>query len=357
MNQKRIDEVISKMKEANLRQIIISEPCSIWYLTGVDVEPGERLFALYLNDQGKKVLFLNTLFTVHQEECEEVWFSDTDDSISLISNVIDEKQVLGIDKEWTARFLIPLMEQCQNLHVVLGSQYVDYTRAIKDEEEIECMIDNSRINDQVMERTKNYIQEGMTEKQVEGFILEQYKELGCESTSFPPICSFGANGADPHHMPDESVLKKGDSIVLDIGGKKNRYCSDMTRTYFCIEASEEYKKIHDIVRVANEKAEAFIRPDVRLCDIDAVARDYISSFGYGKYFTHRLGHFIGQTDHEFGDVSSTNTNTVKPGMIFSIEPGIYLPDKMGVRVEDLVLVTETGCKVLNSVNKKYEMIG
>ena len=227
----------------------------------------------------------------------------------------------------------------------------------KDEKEIECMIENSQINDVVMERIRDFIKVGMTEKQVETFILEQYKLLGCQDVSFSPICSFGANGADPHHMPDDSVLKAEDSIVIDIGGRKDRYCSDMTRTYFCKEASDEYKKIHDIVRVANEKAEEIIRPGVRLCDIDAAARDYISSFGYGEYFTHRLGHFIGQTDHEFGDVSSTNTETVKPGMIFSIEPGIYLPNKMGVRVEDLVLVTEDGCVVLNKLDKKYAMIG
>ena len=357
MFQKRVDQVIEKMKADGLKQILVSEPCSIYYLTGVDVGPGERMFALYLNDEGRKVLFLNTLFTVEQKDCEEIWFSDTDDSISLLASVIDSSETLGVDKEWTARFLIPLMEKCEGLKVVLGSKYVDATRAIKDEKEIECMIENSQINDVVMERTRDFIKEGMTEKQVEAFILEQYKLLGCQDVSFSPICSFGANGADPHHMPDDSVLKAGESIVIDIGGRKDRYCSDMTRTYFCKEASDEYKKIHDIVRVANEKAEKIIRPGVRLCDIDAAARDYISSFGYGEYFTHRLGHFIGQTDHEFGDVSSTNTETVKPGMIFSIEPGIYLPEKMGVRVEDLVLVTEDGCIVLNKLDKKYAMIG
>ena len=351
MFQKRVDQVIARMKADGLKQILVSEPCSIYYLTGVDVGPGERLFALYLNDEGRKVLFLNTLFTVEQKDCEEIWYSDTDDSTSLLASVINSSETLGVDKDWTARFLIPLMEKCEGLKVVLGSKYVDDTRAIKDEKEIECMIENSQINDVVMERTRDFISEGMTEKQVEAFILEQYKLLGCQNVSFSPICSFGANGADPHHMPDDSVLKAGDSIVIDIGGRKDRYCSDMTRTYFCKEASDEYKKIHDIVRVANEKAEEIIRPGVRLCDIDLTARNYISSFGYGEYFTHRLGHFIGQTDHEFGDVSSTNTETVKPGMIFSIEPGIYLPEKMGVRVEDLVLVTEDGCVVLNKVDK------
>lgn len=357
MNQKRIDAVLEKMQKDNLEQMIVTEPCSIWYLTGVDVEPGERLFALYMNAEGKKVLFLNDLFTVKQEGCEEVWFSDTDDSISLIKNVLDSNKTVGIDKEWTARFLIPLMQVCPNTKFVLGSKYVDDTRGIKDEAEISCMIENSKINDEVMKRTKDFIKEGMSEKEVETYILEQYKELGCQSTSFPPICSFGANGADPHHMPDETILKKGDSIVIDIGGRKDRYCSDMTRTYFCKEASDEFKKIHDICREANERAEAFVKPGVRLCDIDAKARDYITQKGYGPYFTHRLGHFIGQTDHEYGDVSSTNTNIAQAGMIFSIEPGIYLPNKMGVRVEDLVLVTEDGCIILNQVDKKYDLIG
>ena len=114
MFQKRVDEVISKMKADGLKQILVSEPCSIYYLTGVDVGPGERLFALYLNDEGRKVLFLNTLFTVEQKDCEEIWFSDTDDSISLLAGVINSNETLGIDKEWTARFLIPLMESMRD---------------------------------------------------------------------------------------------------------------------------------------------------------------------------------------------------------------------------------------------------
>jgi len=106
-----------------------------------------------------------------------------------------------------------------------------------------------------------------------------------------------------------------------------------------------------------EAAEAMIHPGVRLCDIDAAARDLITKAGYGEYFNHRLGHFIGQTDHEKGDVSAANTDTVKPGMIFSIEPGVYLPGKFGVRVEDLVIVTETGCEVLNHVDKHWSVVG
>ena len=123
-----------------------------------------------------------------------------------------------------------------------------------------------------------------------------------------------------------------------------------------IEVSEEAKEVYGLVRLANETAEAMIKPGVRLCDIDKAARDIITDAGYGKEFNHRLGHFIGKDVHEFGDVSVNFDLEVKEGMIFSIEPGIYLPGKFGVRIEDLVMVTKDGCKVLNSYPKDLFVI-
>ena len=209
----------------------------------------------------------------------------------------------------------------------------------------------SRINDQVMEEVAGFFHEGVTEREAARFIESRYTALGCSSPSFPTIVSFGAHGADPHHEPDDTPLAPGDSIVIDMGCRKDRYCSDMTRTFFWQEASEEARAVHDLVREANERAEALVRPGVPLCELDKAARDHIAAAGYGEYFTHRLGHFIGQRDHEQGDVSSANTALAEPGMIFSIEPGVYLPGKFGVRVEDLVLVTEDGCEILNHVDK------
>ena len=224
-------------------------------------------------------------------------------------------------------------------------------------EEQMLMKEVSRINDETILKARDYVKPGMTEKQVAEYIDNEYKKAGCESVAFTTIVSFGANAADPHHEPDDTVLEKGECVLIDMGCCKNRYCSDMTRTFFCGEPKPEYAAIHDLVRQANEAAEAMIHPGVRLCDIDAAARDLITKAGYGEYFNHRLGHFIGQTDHEKGDVSAANTDTVKPGMIFSIEPGVYLPGKFGVRVEDLVIVTETGCEVLNHVDKHWSVVG
>ena len=353
----RIERVLAHMAGRGLTQMIVSDPKSIWYLTGVAVEPYERLFALLLRAERKHVFFLNRLYNVADTGMEEVWFSDTDDSIGMMAEQVDAGSLLGIDKEWKAGFLIPLMERCPGLKVTLSSDCVDDCRAVKDEAEQALMREASRINDEVNRLASEYVKVGMTEKQVAAFIDKEFMKRGCSGPSFTTIVSFGANAADPHHEPDDTVLREGECVLLDMGCVKNGYCSDMTRTFFCGEADPEMVKIHNLVREANEKAESMIRPGVRFCDIDAAARDHIAAAGYGEFFNHRLGHFIGQTDHEKGDVSSANTATAQPGMIFSIEPGVYLPGRFGVRVEDLVLVTEDGCELLNKEDKRWRTVG
>ena len=342
MKMERIDRVRAALCAQGLTQMIVCDPKSVWYLTGVAVEPYERLLALYLPTDGEPVLFLNKLFNVSNPPCKTVWHTDTDAPVAQIAAVVNAANPLGIDKEWPAKFLIPLMEAHPGMQVVLSSDCVDDCRACKDAEEQRLMREASRINDEVNEAAKHYVKVGMTEREVAEFIDAQFRAHGCEGPSFTTIVSFGANAADPHHEPDGTVLKEGDCVLFDMGCVKDRYCSDMTRTWFCGQP---------------EAAEALIKPGVRLCDLDAAARDLIAEAGYGEYFNHRLGHFIGQTDHEKGDVSSANTAVAKPGMIFSIEPGIYLPGEFGVRVEDLVLVTEDGCEVLNHNDKHWDVVG
>ena len=167
---------------------------------------------------------------------------------------------------------------------------------------------------------------------------------------------FGANAADPHHSPDGTVLKPGQCVLFDIGCVKDGYCSDMTRTYYFKTVGAKDREIYEITRRANESAEAAMKPGVRYCDLDGIARKVIADAGYGPYFTHRLGHSIGQQGHEWGDVSSANTERVRPGNVFSCEPGIYLPGETGVRIEDLCLITETGVQILNRVPKELQII-
>ena len=358
MKQKRAERIMEALKEMGLRQMLIVDPMSIYYLTGVYVEPFERFYALYLREDGKHVYFLNKLFTVPEDVgVEKVWYSDTDPAAEIVAGYLDKESPLGVDKDLKARFLLPLMEMKAAAGFVNSSIAVDRTRGVKDEEEQDKMRTASDINDKAMAVFKTLIHEGVTERQVADQMLKIYMDLGADGFSFEPLVAFGANAADPHHGPDSTVIKPGDSVLFDVGCIKDGYCSDMTRTFYFRKASEEHRHIYEIVRSANETAISKIRPGVPLCELDGAARDLIAEQGYGPFFTHRLGHFIGLGEHEFGDVSSVNTQKAEPGMIFSIEPGIYLPGDTGVRVEDLVLVTEDGCEVLNHYSKEFEIIG
>lgn len=357
MNQNRAERILKALKEMGLGQMLIVDPMSIYYLTGVQVTPCERFYGLYLREDGKHVYFLNRLFLVPEDTgTEQVWYSDTDPVMEIVAGYLDHAQALGVDRELKAGFLLPLMEQKAARRFVDASAVLDAARAVKDAEEQEKMRRSSRINDLAMEEFKKLIREGITEREAASKMLAIYRSLGAEAFSFEPLAAFGANAADPHHEPDDTVLKPGDAVLFDVGCIKDGYCSDMTRTFFYRRVSDAHRRIYDTVRRANEAAIARIRPGVPLCELDDMARTLIAEEGYGPYFTHRLGHFIGLGEHEHGDVSSVNRQKAEPGMIFSIEPGIYLPGDTGVRIEDLVLVTEDGCEVLNHYSKELTII-
>lgn len=351
-----LERVRASMAEKGLPQLIVSDPMMIYYLTGLKIAPGERMLALYVKGSGKAVLFVNDLF--RQESCpvELVYFNDVDDCVGILAQYADRNLPIGIDKNWPARFLLRLQELgfsgCVN-----SSFLVDAVRREKTPDEQEKMRASSRLNDTVMERMVRTVSEPHTEKELDAIIRTYYREAGCEDVSFPPILSFGANAADPHHEPDNTDPKYGDCLVIDIGGLKDGYCSDMTRTVFLGEVSPRQKEIYEIVKEANRRGIAAARPGARMCDVDNAARSYIESKGFGKYFTHRTGHSIGLEVHEAGDVSAVNEALIVPGQVFSVEPGIYIPEeKIGVRIEDLVLITENGCEVLNHYTKELTVV-
>lgn len=357
MNKERIDGVVANMKEAGLDYLLISEPSSIDYLIDYVNNPGERMYVLMLGTKGDHKLFFNKLFFVDKDlGIDIVWHSDVDDATQTIVDNLKDAKKIGVDKHWSANFLLNLMEKLPDVKFVNGSKCVDYKRMVKDDHEQQLMIEASRINDQAIHEVIHQVSLGLSELEVAAKLGDIYSKFGGEGNSFDAIIAYGANGANPHHENDDSRLKPGDSIIIDMGCKYQGYCSDMTRTVFYKEVSQETKEVYELVKAANEAAEAMIKPGVRLCDIDKTARDLITKAGYGKEFNHRLGHFIGKDVHEYGDVSVNFDLEVQEGMIFSIEPGVYLPGKFGVRIEDLVLVTKDGCKVLNSYTKDLIVI-
>ncbi|AIY83823.1 MAG: aminopeptidase P family protein [Clostridium baratii] len=358
MKQNRVQRAIEKMKENNLSQMLVSSSDSLFYLTGKWFHTGERMIALLIREDGNHKLIINKMFPVDEQiGVDVVRFEDTDNPTEILAKYIDKDKTLGVDKKWPAHFLISLMKSNAAKDYENASPIVDDLRRIKDAEEIAIMKEASRLNDEAMEELWTKFEEGKTENYYAEVLKDIYAKQGVNEVSFTPIIAFCPNGADPHHETDDTKLKKGQSIVIDMGGVYKDYCSDMTRTiFFGEEPSEEHKKIYNIVKEANERAIAMIKPGVKFKDIDNAARSYIAENGYGEYFTHRTGHCIGIECHDAGDVSGTNENVVEPGMIFSIEPGVYLKDNFGVRIEDLVLVTEDGCERLNKVTKELTVI-
>lgn len=354
LNINRVEKILKEMRKEGVPQLIITDPVAIFYLTGKWIHPGERLLALYLHENSKALLILNELFPQEEDPgLELVWYNDSQDAVEILSGVMGEEKIMGIDKEWPARFLLRLQELFPEKSYVNSSLLIDKVRQIKDEDEKELMRESSRITDRVMGKLIPYAGKGLTERELSQKVKELYAEEGVRELSFEPITAYGKGGADPHHATDESKGVFGDSVVLDIGGVYKNYCSDITRTVFIGEVTDRKKEIYDIVREANLRGIAAAKPGNRMSDVDKAARDYIDLMGYGKYFTHRTGHSIGIEDHEYGDVSSINDEIIQVGQCFSVEPGIYLPEEsFGVRIEDIVLITEDGCEVLNSFSKE-----
>lgn len=356
MNQDRIKRVIANMKREGLSQIIVSSTASVYYLTGLWIEPHERMIALYLDDTGQAVLFGNEIFgIVPQDDMPLYTYKDGENPVEELAKHVKAGS-LGIDKFWSGQFLISLMDLRPNVKPVHGSAPVDRARMLKDAQEIEALRRSSSLNDAVVELMISGVKEGVVENQLAAQVNRLYLERGADCEGTQLVC-FGANGADPHHNGDGTVLKPGDSVIFDIFIPFNRYWCDMTRTVFYKEAGEEQRRVYELVKKANLAAIERIKPGVFLSELDKTARDIITEGGYGPCFTHRLGHGVGLECHEPPDVGSASEFPLEPGMVFSIEPGVYLPGKFGVRIEDLVLVTENGCEVLNKASKDLRIVG
>lgn len=346
MNTQRISRVIENMRACGLRQIIVSAPASVYYLSGAWCEPFERMLALLVKDDGTLKLYGNKLFALRGvTDLPLAEYEDTDDCVAVLAPDVLPGPI-GIDKTWPSHFTIRLMQKRPDVIPVLGSQPIDDARLIKDAEELALMRTSSRMNVEVCTRIGEALREGVTEKEIQSLYNQIALELGSEGPSFTPLICFGPNGAEPHHDSDGTRLKAGDTVIMDVGLLWKHYCSDMTRTVHFGEVTDEQKRVRDIVTAANRAGIAACRPGAVMKDIDRAARRVIEDAGYGQYFTHRTGHGIGLDEHEFPDCSAVSEVVARPGMIFSIEPGIYLPGKFGVRVEDLVAITEDGCEVL-----------
>lgn len=321
------------------------------YLTGFRDEPMERHLLLFVPREGEPVFLAPAIYDEQLAKTHvsdvRLWDDGEDPSegIELILSAIDPDRLLVDDRLW-ARFTQDL-RAATDAAFGLASEVLGDLRIRKDGAEIDAIRRASRLADRVSEDVRAFDAVGTTEREFAREIDSKLADAGGEGPSFETIVAAGPNGARPHHRHGEREIEAGDPVVLDFGTRVDGYPSDQTRTVVFGEAPERFEAVHDAVHEAQRAAVGAVEPGVPAEAVDRAAREVIERAGYGEAFTHRTGHGVGIEVHEPPYIVAGNTRELEEGMVFSVEPGIYLEGRFGVRIEDLVVVTAEGCERLN----------
>lgn len=228
-------------------------------------------------------------------------------------------------------------------------------RKVKDDHEIDLIRKSVGVAEEAFNAIRDEIKVGQTENYLAGLLVFELRSRGATNCSFPVIVAAGANSSLPHYRPAETLVQRDQPLLVDWGALFKGYCSDLTRTLLIGRVSPKMKQVYKVVLEAQQEAIKFLRPGVTTTQADRVARGVIEDAGFGQYFGHGLGHGIGREIHEFPSLRKTGgEEELRPGMIVTVEPGIYLPGEGGVRIEDDVLITHSGCEVLSSLDRTFE---
>lgn len=275
--------------------------------------------------------------------------------LALLKAALKEAGVerLGGEEEKLSHSRYLALEKELGLPMLPAQAVFAELRASKTGEEIESMIKAQRISEQALEEVLHIIKPGMTEREVAAELVYRMLRHGSEGNSFDPIVVTGANTSMPHGVPGDTVIREGDFVTMDFGSLKDGYCSDMTRTVAVGSATEEMKNIYDIVLRAQLAGIAAARAGIPGRNIDAAARKVIEDAGYGPYFGHGFGHSLGLDIHESPNANPGGSTLMPVGAAVSAEPGIYLPGRFGVRIEDVMVLHEDGCTVITKAPKEF----
>ena len=357
IDQSRIDGLRKYMAQTGLEQVLMGNPININYFADFGAFKSDRATFLYVTQTQAKVLTSDIIGYTTLGGMDVAYHTDGDNVCEEIAKYTIHDKPLGVDGDYPAKWLLPLRDFGAASDYVLADRAIHLQRAHKDENERRLLREASQMNDRVMAKVRGIFHDGITEREAAGIISQMFVEEGADMPGWC-IVAFGEGSADVHHHPGDARLKPGDVILVDMGSPRKGYHSDMTRTFFWKSVTDYQREIYELVKNANLAGEAAVRPGNRCCDVDGAARGLIAAAGYGPNFTHRLGHYIGLELHDPGDIIGGNTDPLEPGMAFSCEPGVYLPGRFGVRVEDLVIVKEDGtAEVLNHDNKELEVLG
>lgn len=347
-----------KLIEKNLDAILITDEKNQRYATGFAFTDGfvlvTREKAWLLTDSRYIEAAGNTV-----DGCITVQMFDREHSrLSLAIAALQEAGVsrLGAEERKLNHGEYLELEKALGMPLLPAQDILSSLRAAKSPEEIEYMRQAQRISEQALEETLQVIRPGMTEREVAAELVYRMLRHGSEGNSFDPIVITGSKTSLPHGVPGDKVICNGDFLTMDFGCLKYGYCSDMTRTVAVGHATDEMKNIYSIVLKAQLAGIAVARAGIPGSEIDGAARRLIEDAGYGKYFGHGFGHSLGLDIHEAPNANPSGNTLMPVGAVVSAEPGIYLPGKFGVRIEDVMVLRESGCEVITKAPKEQLII-
>jgi Xaa-Pro aminopeptidase len=355
---RRLRAARERLRDAGADAVVLFPSRNLRYLTGFDEEPGERHLFLFVPARGEAVFFVPDLYAEQVREETPIadvrrW-ADGEDPAEQLSGVVADLGLadgrLLVDDTMWARFTQDLRATCPEATFGLASEALAALRVRKDEAEVDALARAGSLADRVAGELRDLGADavGRTEDDLAREIERRLADAGGEGLSFEPIVGSGPNGAMPHHAHGDREIEPGDPVVLDFGAFVDGYAGDQTRTVvFAGEPPAEFREVHRAVREAQEAGVAAVEPGVEAQAVDRAVREVIEEAGYGDRFVHRTGHGVGLEVHEEPYVVAGNDRELEAGMVFSVEPGVYLPGEFGVRIEDLVVVTEDGCERLN----------
>ena len=362
MRKKYLDRLTNILKKENIDAILIAPSEEMEFIMGHNTHICERFQALFVKNDGSYFYICN-LLTV--DEVQSVlgpdvkvygWF-DGDVFTDTVKVAFEEQGLIGktiaVNSSERAFLILQILDEI-DVKFVNGKPLLEEMRMIKSDQEINDLRMAARITDESYEELLNFIKPGIKEVDIARKMNEIFKEKGADE-GFTMVCS-GPNSSYPHYNDDQRVIQEKDIIILDWGCKYNNMCADMSRTVFVGGITEEERKVYEIVKASQEAGEKAAVKGAYIPDVDKAARDIIEKSGYDKYFFTRLGHGIGYSVHEAPDIKASNRRNLEKGMVFSIEPGIYLAGKFGIRIENIVAVTEDGNEVLNQASKEIQII-
>ncbi|MBO0516790.1 aminopeptidase P family protein [Streptomyces beijiangensis] len=358
----RMDRAARSAADAGLAGVLVAPGPDMVYLTGyAPTATTERLTLLVLAPGQDPVLVVPTLEAPDAEHAVGApaltlrdW-TDGKDPYAVTAPLLDVDGRFGISDNAWAMHLLGLQKELPGTSYASLTESLPMLRAVKDSHELARLAAAGAAADATYEQILKVRFEGRRETDVAGDLADLLRQFGHSQVDFTVVGS-GPNGANPHHEAGERVILGGDMVVLDFGGLKHGYGSDTSRTVHVGAPSVAEQRVHDVVREAQEAGCEAVRPGIACQEVDRVARAIITEAGYGEQFIHRTGHGIGVTTHEPPYMIEGEEQPLVPGMCFSVEPGIYLPGRFGVRIEDIVTVTEDGGRRLNATAREMAIV-